>query len=306
MTRFVLQEATERGFDPAFGCRGAGTCIERGGVSPVSRNRVQWIAIGFPTILLGVFEVVRHQWLEPQLLGFWGNATAALLVAAAVYGFVRYLIGVAARTEQELWRARAEAAVFAERQRIGREMHDGVAQALFHLRVQLQEVDEHAAQGAISRVRQEIGSVQSQVSAAYDQVRAVIANLKQEAGSEDTGEALRRGATRVAQGLGLDLKLNLSELPHLDGQGQQHLLAIVSEAMTNARRHGGATRVSLTTPPRRLVIADNGRGFGPRQPGSDGFGLTIMAERAHLLGGRLQVESEPGRGARVTLAWGEP
>ncbi len=271
----------------------------------MSRTRIQWIAIGFPTLLLGVFEVVRHHWLEPQLLGFWGNATAALLVAAAVYGFVRYLIGVVARAEQDLGRARAEAAVLAERERIGREMHDGVAQALFHLRVQLEEVHEHAAQGALPTVRQEIGSMQSQVSAAYDQVRAVIANLKQEAESEDAAEALRRGASRVAQSLGLDLKLDLSELPPFDGQGQQHLLAIVSEAMTNARRHGGATRVGLMTTPRRLVIADNGRGFDPRRPGSDGFGLTIMAERAHLLGGELQVESEPGKGARVILGWGE-
>ena len=271
----------------------------------MSRNRIQWTAIGFPTLLLGVFEVVRHQWLEPQLFGFWGNATAALLVAAAVYGFVRYLIGVVARVERDLGHARAEAAVLAERQRIGREMHDGVAQALFHLRVQLQEADEHAAQGALSRVRQEIGSMQSQVSAAYDQVRAAIANLKQEAESEETAEALRRGASRVARGLGLELTLDLSGLPRLDGQGRQHLLAIVSEALTNARRHGSATRVTLTTTPRALVIADNGRGFDPRMPGNDGFGLMIMAERAHLLGGELQVESEPGKGASVTLGWGE-
>ncbi len=267
------------------------------------RARVQWIAIAFPAVLVGAFEFIRHHWLEPYLPGVRGNVLAALLVAAAVYGFVRYFTGVVARTEQELGRARAEAAVLAERQRIAREMHDGVAQALFHLRVRLAEIEEQAARGALAEVRRGAARLREQVSAAYEEVRGVVADLKRQAGSEDPAEALRREATRVADELHLDLTLELAGLPRLGGEALPHLLAIVSEAMANARRHGGATAVAVTGGRRRLAVADNGRGFDPRRPAGAGFGLAIMAERAAMLGGRLEVESEPGRGARVAVVW---
>lgn len=267
------------------------------------RARLQWIAIAVPAVLVGAFEFVRHGWLDRVLPGFWGNVAAALLAAAAVAGFVRYFVGVVARTEQELGRARAEAAVLAERQRIGREMHDGVAQALFHLRVRLAEIEEQAASGALAEVRRGVARLQEQVSAACEEVRDVIADLKRQAGSQDPAEALRREATKVAGELGLDLALDLGELPLAGGEELQHLLAIVSEAMANARRHGGATGVTVTAGRRSLVIADNGRGFDPRRPAGDGYGLAIMAERASMLGGRLDVESEPGQGARVRVTW---
>jgi signal transduction histidine kinase len=78
---------------------------------------------------------------------------------------------------------------------------------------------------------------------------------------------------------------------------------VVQEALTNARRHSGAERVSVAL--RRdggdLVaeISDDGRGFDPQS--SSGVGLSSMRERAAALGGRLEVESEPGHGTAVRL-----
>lgn len=273
---------------------------------PLNRNHIQWIAISLPALLVGIFEFFRHRWLEHQLPGFWGNTLGALLVAFAVSGFIRYFIGVVSRTEQDLGRSRAEAAVLAERQRLAREMHDHVAQALFHLRVRLRELDRLVESGARDEAREEIEQLAEQITTAHDQIRAVISDLKAQAGIENPEEALRRGATQAAKESGLALKLEILEAPHLDAKGQQQLLAIVSEAMTNARRHGGASLITLSVNSKGITLSDNGRGFDPRRVHGDGYGLAIMEERARIIGGSLRVQSKPGRGTRITLHWEEP
>ena len=276
---------------------------------------MQWAAIGFPAALLGLFEFFRHRLLEHQLPGVWGNFVGALVVAAGVYGFIRYYAATVAQVEQALGRTRAEAAVLAERQRIGREMHDSVAQALFHMRVRLQEMDRLLADGALPEARRELSQLDTQVGAAYDHVRRVIADLRLQAEAEDTGEALRRAATAAAHDLGLELALTVGAVPRMGAREREHLAAILSEALTNARRHGKATAVQVTADAQGLVIADNGTGFDPARTGaalgdgagaggrSAGFGLMILAERAQMLGAALTVDSAPGRGARLTLTW---
>lgn len=270
------------------------------------RDRIGWLAISLPALLVGIFEFLRHRWLEHALPGPWGNVIGALLVAAGVFGFIQYFTRAVRETEQALGRSRAEAAVLAERHRIGREMHDGVAQVLFHLRVQLQETERLVARGDLEGARAGLTTVQHHVGAAYDQVRAAISDLKQQAGAEDAAEALQRAAGRAAQDLGLSVSLDVAQLPPLNPTAQQHLAAIVLEAMSNARRHGGATTVKITASRTGLTISDNGSGFDTRRPRTDGFGLMIMEERAHIMGAQLRIESHPGTGTQVGLIWRSP
>lgn len=269
----------------------------------MSSSRIQWIAISVPALLIGAFESLRHGWLEHQLPGHLGNILGALLVGIGVSVFVRYYTGLVARIERDLGRSRAEAAVLAERQRIARDMHDSIAQALFHLRVRLEDLNRYARQGDRSAIRKEIGLLQRQLTSAYDQVRIVITDLRQQTEIEDTGESLRRTAVEVAEKLGLNLQISLSDVPRLDATGRQHLLAIVSETLTNARRHGEASTATLTADRQQLIVTDHGRGFDPNRPGGKGFGLMIMEERARMIGGELEIESEPGRGTRIILQW---
>lgn len=268
----------------------------------MTRNRVQWLAIVLPAVVVGVYEFARHHWFTTLMGNVWGDLASALLVALVVFGFVNYFTTQSSRTERQLGRARAEAAVLAERQRIAREMHDGVAQALFLVRVRLDELERDLMRGETEEARARLAGLRTQVRAADEQLRAAIADLKSESGAEDPAEALGRDASRVASSLGLDLSLALDDLPPLDARGHQHLAAIVSEAMSNAARHGGATRVKVTAGRDRLVVADNGRGFHLPAPGK-GWGLRIMAERAALIGGRLDVQSAQGVGTTLTVSW---
>jgi signal transduction histidine kinase len=82
------------------------------------------------------------------------------------------------------------------------------------------------------------------------------------------------------------------------------LFRAAQESVTNAKRHANASavqmRLTFTGKGARLDVTDDGRGFDPRS-GIDGFGLRGMRERAELVGGRLEVHSEPGTGTRVTV-----
>lgn len=270
----------------------------------MSHARLQWSAVLFTAAVVGLFELARHQWHAAAVPGVWGDTAAALVAGAAVYAFVRYFIRLVANAERQLGRVRAEAAVLAERQRIGRDMHDSVAQALFLVRVTLDELEADLAGGRLEAARARASALGGQIGRADDQVRAVIGGLKRQAAAEDSAEALRREATRVAADLGLELTFTLDELPGLDAAAGQHLTALLSEALANAARHGGATRVAVTGGRDRLVITDNGTGFLPRPEAGRGFGLVIMAERAELVGGRLDVASTAGQGTRLTVTFG--
>ena len=79
----------------------------------------------------------------------------------------------------------------------------------------------------------------------------------------------------------------------------------MSEAVHNAVRHGGASRIDihLAARPLELTVADDGRGFDASVRATGGFGLTSMRERAHGVGATLDVSSVPGRGTTVAVSW---
>ncbi|MDP8900179.1 MAG: ATP-binding protein [Actinomycetota bacterium] len=101
-----------------------------------------------------------------------------------------------------------------------------------------------------------------------------------------------------------DLSLDLEEglLEGLSGRGGTELLRIVQEALTNVRRHSGARRVNVALSSDdgtlRAEVSDDGRGFDPEAL-PPGVGTLGMRERALGLGGRIEVESEPGAGTTV-------
>jgi signal transduction histidine kinase len=81
---------------------------------------------------------------------------------------------------------------------------------------------------------------------------------------------------------------------------------IVQEALANVRRHAGARSVEVALGERggglHVVVRDDGRGFDPSAPEEPGhLGLRAMPERAELVGGRLRIESGPGRGTTVEV-----
>lgn len=273
-------------------------------------GRLRLLAVLLPAGAMGVFEFLRHQWLSHALPGWlaegWaGNVLGALVVGGVVYGFVRVFGGLVQRSAGETARAREEAAILSERQRLAREMHDGVAQTLFYLGANLREVRALLESGEEVEALDGVRTAELHLEEAHERVRAAIADSRKN-GTRDLGESLRRAAVEASGRLGMRVVCEVEGRPSVPASSQRQVLAIVHEALTNAHRHGRArealVRVDADEGGVCVEVSDDGGGFDPRAlQGEGSYGLEIMAERARMLEGELSLASSPGGGTKVTV-----
>jgi signal transduction histidine kinase len=211
-----------------------------------------------------------------------------------------------AETVQTERRRHRLAAAEQERARWARELHDETLQSLAALRVGLSTQLRSAQAGPMAdTVRDAVADLEREIV----NLRALITDLRPAALDDvGAGAAIEDLAERArARGLDVDTSVDLS---YEQGRASDRhtvdletaLYRIVQEALTNALRHGGARRASVEIEEDetavRITIRDDGEGFDPTVKAA-GFGLVGMRERAELLDGTLQVESEPGRGTTV-------
>lgn len=216
-----------------------------------------------------------------------------------------------AEEQQKITQVRQQA-MMDERERIARELHDGVAQFLGYVNTKiiaistlLEKNNSQAAQKHIDQIMQ----------AVHDQsvdVRASIVGLKlAERSGGNLAGSLREYVHQC--NLLLDLPIELvvepqAEKIELNPEVELHLVRIVQEAISNVRKHASANyaQVGLAMAGDVLVltIQDDGVGFNPWQLNIDHpphFGLQTMHERAELAGAELSLVSEPGVGTTITL-----
>src|SRR5215208_6241187 len=195
-----------------------------------------------------------------------------------------------------------------ERRRLARDLHDGPAQtlaaALFGVDLAVNALDR-----APAAAREELLAARTLVRDALDDVRALMAGLRPRL-LEERGLVVALNALAAMPPLwGTEVLVEIQGISteeRLPKEVELTLLRIAQEAVSNARRHGAASRVQVSLSVSRRVaelrVVDDGRGFlcEPGFPWSmAGEGLPGMRERAQLLGGRLLVESAPGAGTRI-------
>jgi signal transduction histidine kinase len=197
------------------------------------------------------------------------------------------------------WRSLAEAAVLEERRRIARDLHDGLAQELAYIGRNVAGLS--AADGDRS---ERIERLQKAVERAQLESRQALEALSQPTG-EPFETVLARAVEEVADRYGVEVELDLASGVRLSAARAESLVRIACEAVANAARHSGAERVALSLDRDgrhvRLRVSDGGRGFDPAAP-TAGFGLVSMHDRARATGGRLRIDSAPGRGTTVEVA----
>lgn len=212
----------------------------------------------------------------------------------------------------EAGRAQAkQAAALAERERLAAELHDDLAQTLGFLGLKVERALDDLALGRAENARRELAAMGPALETAYGQVRAALSGLSQPVLDEvdlidRLGDCLREfgGGSNVPAEL-VVIDPSAAALPRL---AKVQAVAIVREALANARRHAAARRVRVIVERQdgmaQITVDDDGRGFDPRAAaGEVHFGLAIMRARAERLGGRLVVDSSPGLGTRVTAAF---
>jgi signal transduction histidine kinase len=202
-------------------------------------------------------------------------------------------------------------ATLTERERLGRELHDGFSQDLALINLQAQLVSGLLETG---QKEQALAQLQVLAKAARDtqvDVRAEISKLAHsKAQGQDFLGAITHFTETFQQTYGIETEWvvpaahqAISLTPAVEAQ----LLRIVQESFTNIRKHAGATRVTVSLKRENgcleLAIEDNGKGFDPQSLPAAGrsFGLGIMSARAGEVNGRLDVNSTPGKGTRVSV-----
>ena len=222
---------------------------------------------------------------------------------------------IEARHEVEAWAEefprRVRRAEEEERARLAAEMHDGLAQTLSYLHLQVDQAIEELRAGADAEGR--LARVRETLLQAVDDVRATIALLHSPPSApRPLSQLVRLAADEATRGTAFQaevpVEIGADWIVPPDTAAQ--VVRVVQEALANACRHAGAGRLAVRLWQEGdegvVCVEDNGLGFDPRQPHTDGqrrFGLSIMQARAARIGGQLDVDSAPGRGTRIVLRW---
>jgi signal transduction histidine kinase len=199
-------------------------------------------------------------------------------------------------------------AIIEERERIGRDLHDGIIQAIYAVALSLEEVAE-IVEGEPDEARARVDRAIEALNLTIRDIRNFIFGLRPEL-LEHAG--LLGGLAALADEFRLntlvDVELDVIESEGFEPSGTvtHELLAIAREALSNVARHARATRATIAVRAAAggysLVVNDNGIGFLVRKAvGPAHQGLRNMRERAAVLGGSLEIESAPGLGARIIV-----
>jgi signal transduction histidine kinase len=197
---------------------------------------------------------------------------------------------------QSYWRAQSEAAALRERRRVACDLHDGLTQELAYLARNLELLDGKTNAETVERLQQAVERAQVES-------RRTIRGLTAPNGQAfDT--TLAAAAGDIAQRFHIQLEFDAAGDVQLPKAQAEAMVRIACEAVTNAARHSGASRVRVSLRQDgqhvHLQVNDAGCGFDPYAGGA-GFGLVSMRERAHAVGGDLRISSIPGHGSAVEV-----
>ncbi|MFG2221468.1 GAF domain-containing sensor histidine kinase [Streptomyces sp. NPDC048644] len=212
-----------------------------------------------------------------------------------------------ALTNARLYERSRELTIAGERARLAHELHDAVAQKLFSLRLTAQAatalVDRDPA-----RAKGELHQVAALAAEAADELRAAVVELRPAALDEDGLIATLRSQAQVLdRAHTARVTFETLGVRALPASQEEALLRVAQEALHNALRHSGAEQVGVTLVRHGqgalLRVADDGRGFdtGTVRRAGRHLGLVSMRDRAAGVGGKLTVESAPGKGTAVEM-----
>jgi signal transduction histidine kinase len=208
---------------------------------------------------------------------------------------------------------RAEAkqtAVLAERQRLARELHDSVTQALYSVTLLAEASSQAAAVGDLKVTQTSLALLSEITQQALKEMRLLVYELRPpELADQGLVAALQRRLDTVETRAGVTARLLVVGEPALAPTQEETLYRIALEALNNALKHAAAktviVRLEAGDAGVALRIKDDGRGFDLQAvEDSGGMGLLTMRERAEQLGALLTIRSQPGAGTtvRVNLA----
>lgn len=297
--------------------RGAADSFEQSSRSVALRlNHLRWLATVIPAGAVFGYETVRHQLLNHQHDGteIYGNLLTGGVALVLSFLFARMIFRSVENIQMEaVEETRTSAALnsmIEERERLSRELHDGLAQVISYVLVRLDTVRNLVEDDKRDFAIAELESLRSTVDNVNIDVRESIAGLRSRVVERGLSEALSDYLEEYEERYGIRTELRLAgPRPDISPNAALQLFRVVQEALTNVRKHAGANQVrvgvdSTVQDVLEVVIADNGHGFDVAEASSNprAFGLMSMRERTNLLGGECRLASARGRGTTVTIS----
>jgi signal transduction histidine kinase len=241
--------------------------------------------------VIGVLALAHEQ------VNRYNEHAAALVLAVASHAAV-------ALENARLYEQARTLAILQERQRLARELHDSVSQALYGVALGTRTARQWLQRGEAGQAAAALDYVQPLTEAALTEMRALIFELRPESlAREGLAAALERQAAALRARHGLQVSIELCPEPETPLAVKETLYRVAQEALNNVARHAQATHVWLTLACDEsrlsLQVRDDGRGFDAGRDYPGHLGLHSMRERIEELGGQFRIESAPGAGTVV-------
>ena len=270
-------------------------------------------ALTFGIVLIQIADSgwTTEAWLSGLSVGA-GTATLGVLMGWWITGIVeeserrRTLIAELERTRAELGHAQHRAGALSERERLAAEIHDTLAQGFMSILVQTQAIDPDDSEDVRKRVERIEQTARDNLAEARSLIEALQpAELRE----HSLADACRRVCERFGAETEVTTVMDVDGAPRqLPANSEVVLLRAMQEALTNVRKHASATSVQVTLTyadaHASIRVRDDGQGFAPVQGGVDepiGYGLRGMRSRAEQVGGRVELDSAPGRGTTIRV-----
>ncbi|MCM3701655.1 histidine kinase [Paenibacillus macerans] len=263
-------------------------------------KQIKWMILFMPTIVVGLWEYIRHQFLLPYISMDLGNWLTPVLVYFVSVTLLNPLFSQLEKMQLELQAERAQKAALEAREQLARELHDGISQSLFLLSVKVNRLEFSSDQ---KKYEEEIYSIRKKVHEVYRYVRQAIANLRyasdheNEVSQKETLEnKVKQNASEILIPMEIDWRIPEDAMTLRE---KIEILACIREAMINIQKHAHATKGWIVAEGSqtewKVTIVDNGSGFQANPfESKDRYGLNIMKERAEEMKWTFQIITENG------------
>ncbi len=282
----------------------AGRCAQKGGNGPFRNGcrEVVVVPIHYQDRILGIYNLFLDQPISSL-----GDDLRELLSSISNH------LGLAiekARLDNDARRL----AIIEERNMIGNELHDSLAQSLVSMRIHIKMLGEMLFRKDIASAENEVRRLHLALVEAHANLRDLLANFRSRMDQRGLIPAIADMVVNFKEETGIAAFFHneCSELALSPAQEIQ-VFRIIQEALANIRKHSNAlnTRIMLKSDENnnyQLLIEDDGLGIvsAPYSQRGEHVGLSIMRERAQRLPGTLTIESEPGEGTRISLSFAGP
>ncbi len=314
MSRYAL--ALPGGLLAAAGLRrqALGAIAAMGVPTIISFMRAAGLALVGYALLAGLLgpaaPIFPAHWLNQEVVENWLGVPVALLRAAIglvlTYSILQALKVFQVETNQWIEEMERAQALAADRERIGRELHDGTIQSIYAAGLILEDVRQ-ALETEPTRARVQLDRAMNSLNRTIQDIRSYIFDLRRSEAIQDIESSLQQLIQdfRVNTLIEIDFAVEGKKARSIEPDRAQNLYQIAREALSNVARHAQASHVDVRLRygdgQLTLRIADDGVGFPASGADGTGRGLKNMRERAQLLEGALVVEGSPNEGVTVVL-----